>query len=116
DLVADELRRDVLRNGGTEALAFAERRLGPLKRRLAAQVLAVGDVDQLFGDDAGAGIFEVRQGRLPSPSFNGERVGVRGRNWRCDLQLPLAPALSPQAGRGGNPAERLRLVREVAGE
>src|SRR5690606_11975678 len=97
DLVAHELRRDVLRNGGTEALPFAERRLGPLKRRLAAQVLAVGDVDHLLGDDAGAGILELRQGRFRSPRFNGERVRVRvrGRNWRCDLQLPLTPALSP---------------------
>src|SRR5690606_27923562 len=86
------------------------------KRRLAAQVLAVGDVDHLLGDDAGAGIFELRQRRFPSPRFNGESVRVRGRNWRCDLQLPLTPALSPQAGRGRNPAERLRLVREVAGE
>ena len=53
DLVAHELRRDVLRDGGAEALAVSDGGLGACKRRRAAEVLAMRDVDHLLGDDAG---------------------------------------------------------------
>ena len=60
DLVAHELRRDVRGDGGAEAFAVGERRLGASERGLAAEVLAVRDVDHLLGDDAGAGKLVLR--------------------------------------------------------
>ena len=39
---------------GAEALAVGERRFGAVELLLAAEILALGDVDHLLGDDAGA--------------------------------------------------------------
>src|SRR5712692_7760627 len=44
-LAAHELGRDEQRHRGAEALAVGGRRLGPLEHLLAAEVLALGDVD-----------------------------------------------------------------------
>src|SRR6185312_3854974 len=55
DLVAHELRRADIGNGGTEALA-----VGGLAQILAAEILADRDVFHLRRDDAGAGISELR--------------------------------------------------------
>ena len=48
------------RHRGAKALAVGERRLGALELLLAAEIFALGDVDHLLGDDAGAGEFELR--------------------------------------------------------
>ena len=60
DLAADELRRDEGGDFGAKAFAVGERGFGALELNFAAEVLALGDVDHLFGDDAGAGEFELR--------------------------------------------------------
>ena len=44
---------------------------------------------------------------IPSPLVNGGRVRVRGKSWHHVLWLPLTPALSPLAGRGGTNATSL---------
>ncbi len=76
DLVAHELRRDVLGDRGAEALAVGDGGLGAGERGRAAEVLAVGDVDHLLGDDAGAGELElgdgVARGDPLSPYLRGE--------------------------------------------
>jgi hypothetical protein len=46
---------------------------------------------------------------LPMLHQSGERVGVRGRNSRWGLWLPLTLALSPQAGRGNTRGVRRKL-------
>ena len=48
-------------NSGISArkLRVGEARLGGLDRRLPGEVLPVGDIDHLFGDDPGAGEFEL---------------------------------------------------------
>ena len=58
-LLAHEFRRDEFGNGGAEALAVGEALGGALHRRLAREILAMGDIDHLFGDDPGAGEFEL---------------------------------------------------------
>src|SRR5882757_1591333 len=45
DLAAHEFRRDEGRHRGAEALAVGERGLGALELPLAAEILALGDVD-----------------------------------------------------------------------
>ncbi len=60
DLGAHELRRDEGRELGAEALAVGERHGGAFERLLTPEVLAVGDVDHLFGDDAGLGELVLR--------------------------------------------------------
>ena len=62
DLVAHEFRRDERRDRGAEALAVGERLRCVGERRLSGEVLAVGDVDHLLGDDAGAGELVLRDG------------------------------------------------------
>ena len=47
---------------GAEALAVVVRGLRALEHLLAAEILALGDVDHLLGDDAGARPFELRDG------------------------------------------------------
>ena len=55
DLLAHELRRDVLGDRRAEALAVGQLRFRLRQRGLAAEVLAMRDVDHLLGDDAGLG-------------------------------------------------------------
>ena len=51
---AHEFRRHEQRHRRAEALAVGARRFRPLELHLAAEILALGDVDHLLGDDAGA--------------------------------------------------------------
>ena len=60
DLAAHEFRRDEGGHLGAKAFAVGERCLGAFELLLAAEVFALGDVDHLLGDDAGAGEFELR--------------------------------------------------------
>src|SRR5207249_4581154 len=55
------LRSDETWHRGAETLAIGERARRALQHLFAPEVLALGDVDHLFGDDAGAGPFELRQ-------------------------------------------------------
>ena len=57
DLAAHEFRRHELRNLGPETLAVGDARGRLLDRRFAREILAMGDIDHLFGDDPGAGEF-----------------------------------------------------------
>ena len=54
-LLADEFGRHEFGNGGPEALAVGEAARRVRNRRLARQILAVGDVNHLLGHDSGAG-------------------------------------------------------------
>src|SRR5690606_1280611 len=96
DLVAYELRGNVLRNGGAEALAIGQRRFGALEHRFASQVLTMGDVDHLLGDDAGAGVLELRQ-RLALDAAEGPRLvrEVAGERLAGDIAVILRPNLAP---------------------
>ena len=60
DLGADELRRDEGGDFGAKAFAVGEGCFGTIELLLAAEVFALGDVDHLFRNDAGAGEFELR--------------------------------------------------------
>src|SRR5260370_41834499 len=61
DFLAHELRRDERRNVSAETLAVGERIFRALEHALAPEVLALGDVDHLLGDYAGARPFELGQ-------------------------------------------------------
>ena len=60
DLGAHEFRRDEGGDFGAKAFAVGERGFRAFELLLAAEVFALGDVDHLFRDDAGAGEFELR--------------------------------------------------------
>ncbi len=62
DLAAHELRRDEGGHRAAELLAVGERCFGAFQLFLAAEVFALGDVDHLFGDDAGARPFVLGDG------------------------------------------------------
>ena len=79
-------------NSGTEAPKLSPsllRPFGALELLLAAEVLALGDVDHLLGDDAGAGEFELRdrvavERRAAAGSRSGRRArGACRRRCRC---------------------------------
>ena len=57
--LAHELGRDELGQRGAEALAVGQPFLGEIERHLAAEILALGDVDHFLGDDARARPFEL---------------------------------------------------------
>src|SRR5262249_31136897 len=59
DLAADEFRCDEGGHRSAEAFAVGEGGFRALELLLAAEVLALRDVDHLLGDDAGAGEFEL---------------------------------------------------------
>src|SRR5436190_6942816 len=59
DLAAHELRCDEGWHRSAKAFAVGERRLRALELSFTAKILALGDVDHLLGDDAGAGEFEL---------------------------------------------------------
>src|SRR6188508_1104686 len=69
DFAAHKLRRHEGRNGCAEALAVGEPRLSLFGLTLPPDILAVGDIDHLLGDDAGAGELELRH-RTPAPRCN----------------------------------------------
>ncbi|GBF27631.1 hypothetical protein MnTg02_02688 [bacterium MnTg02] len=58
-LVADKFGRDVLRQSGAETLAIFELIFGPIESGLASQILPVGDIDHLIGNDPGARAFKL---------------------------------------------------------
>ena len=59
DFLAHEFRRHEFGDVRPEALAVSETLACAFERRLARQILAMGDIDHLFGDDAGAREFEL---------------------------------------------------------
>ncbi len=52
DFAAHEFRRDESGQRAAELLAVGQRRFGAVELLLAAEVLALGDVDHFLGDDA----------------------------------------------------------------
>ena len=75
DLGADEFRRDEGGHFGAKAFAVGKGGFGAFELLLAAEVFALGDVDHLLGDDAGAGEFEL-----------GDLVAVERRAAACDAR------------------------------
>src|SRR5262249_25938809 len=61
DLAAHEFRRDESRHAGAEAFAVGERGFRAFELPLAAEILALGDVDHFSGDDAGTRPFELSE-------------------------------------------------------
>ncbi len=97
DLVAHELGRDVLGNRCAEALAVSQRRLRPLQHGLAANVLAMRDVDHFVCDDAGARVLELGDPtRLAMAALTraASRRGLSplGRGETSDTPVHLFPA------------------------
>ena len=112
DFAADELRRDEGRDLRAKAFAVGKRRLGALELLLAAEVLALGDIDHLLGDDAGAGEFELgdlvaveaAQGLV----IRGEGFcGVRGADIAVVLGLDLAALVLLDAAALLDPGEAI---------
>jgi len=103
DLGAHEFRRDEFGNLGAEAVAVGEPRLGPLERRLAREILAMGDIDHLFGDDPGAGEFILRhQLTRRAPAQDSRRGTMRREALGRDMAVVLG--FYGAAGNGGVPA------------
>ena len=67
DLAAHELRRHERRKGCTEALPVGETRFRLIGLTLPPDILAVGDIDHLLGDDPGAGELELGDELLNLP-------------------------------------------------
>ena len=59
DLAHHEFRRHEFRDFRAKTLAVGDGRGRVLDRRLAREILAMRDIDHLFGDDPGAGEFEL---------------------------------------------------------
>ena len=78
DLAAHELRRHQGGQRRAEALAVGKARLGLLGLRtpetLASDVLALGDIHHLLGDDARAREFELRDQPFATPRFDPRRA------------------------------------------
>ena len=78
DFLAHEFGRDEFGNGGAKALAVGDALLGDIERALAAEVLAMRDIDHFFRNDPGAGELKLsdglRAGRPMKPAL--------GRAWR----------------------------------
>ena len=87
DLLAHELRRDELRQRGAEALAVGQPLLGDLERELAAEILALGDIDHLLGDDAGARPFVLRDRLARQAAQRPRRVGERQQRRRLHVAV-----------------------------
>ena len=89
DLAAHELGRDEERHRGAEALAVVMRGLRAVEHVLAAEVLALGHVDHLLGDDAGAGELELGHRLAVEAAQRAVGVGevagevLAGRRCRC---------------------------------
>ncbi len=67
DLVAHELGRHEERHRRAETLAIGEPRLGLLGLALAPDILAMGDIGHLLGDDAGPRQLELGDERMLEP-------------------------------------------------
>ena len=95
DLGAHELGRDVRRDVGAEAVAVGQRRLGAGEHGDAAEVLAVGNVGHFLGDDAGARVFELRDGLARQTSEGLRLFGeVASEMARRDVAVVLGPDLA----------------------
>jgi hypothetical protein len=82
DLGAHELRRDEGGHFSAKAFAIGERGFRALELLLAAEVFALGDVDHLFRDDAGAGEFELGDLVVACAA---QRLVVRGKGF-CGMR------------------------------
>ncbi|CEG08972.1 hypothetical protein BN961_02393 [Afipia felis] len=95
DLAAHEFRGDEQRHFGAERFTVGAGGFRALKLLLAAEVLALGDVDHLLGDDAGAREFELGDRRIADTAhrlvvrLEGSR-GVLGADIAVVLRLDLA--------------------------
>ena len=99
--LAHEFRRDEFGDGRAEALAVGEALGGALHRRLARQILAMGDIDHLFGDDPGAGEFELGDELAGLARAQVRAAGQSGARRSADT-LPLSSGL---IARGCAPAK-----------
>jgi len=78
---AHEFRRHEQRHRCAEAFAVGAGRLGALKLRFAAQVLALGDIDHFLGDDARARPLVLSEGGGPPSRVTAdERWEMRGQD------------------------------------
>ena len=68
------------RNGCAEALAVGEARFRFLGLALPPDILAVGDIDHLLGDDAGAGELELRHRTPAARSQSSRHAEARARD------------------------------------
>ncbi len=121
DLVADELRGDEGGDGGTEILAVRPPLLRPRQHLLPAQILAMGDVDHLLGDDPRARELVLRD-RLAGAA--GEHAVLRRAGWDQPFALCAAIVLGLDRARGDRrkaapvdpfPPHRRQSGREVDG-
>ncbi len=102
DLVADELRRDEGGDGGAEILAVGPAFLRARQHLPAAEVFAVGDVDHLLGDDAGAGELVLRD-VLAGAAGQHTQLGRAGRDEALALGAAVVLGLDV-AGSDGSEA------------
>ena len=80
DLAAHELRRHERRKGCTEALPVGETRFRLIGLTLPPDILAVGDIDHLLGDDPGAGELELGDELLNLPLVAVYPLPLEGRS------------------------------------
>ena len=110
DLVADEFRGDEFGDRGAEVLAVGAAFGGAFQRLLPAQVLAMRDVDHLFGDDAGAGEFELRD-QLARLAAEDRMFGRAGGTRRSPDAPPLSTSFTARAAMRSKP--RLAIHRRA---
>ena len=108
-----ELRRDELRQRGAKTLAVGQPLLGEVERELAAEILALGDIDHLLGDDAGARPFVLGDRLAGKPAQRPRRVEERlqgrglhvavvdGRDRTAVIFLDAAALQHPGTARAG---------------
>ena len=112
DLVADEFGGDELRDGGAEILAVgAARSATPSAACRAPEILAMGDVDHLLGDEAGAR--ELELGDRTRPYFAGDTQPVvsagQARDHALDADMaPLSAACTGSRACMARPSEPRR--------
>ena len=117
--LAHEFRRHEFRDLGAEALAVGEAFGRAFDRPFARQILAMGDIDHLLGDDPGAGEFELgdelaRPAGAQCPRRRAERREMIGRDVAVVLRLDRAPLDRGIAARGDPGfAHRRQTGREI---
>ena len=116
DFAAHEFRRDERRHRGAEAFAVVMRGLRAVEHLLAAEVFALGDVDHLLGDDAGAGPFELRDRLAGRGARSG--FGVLGKlRARClPVTLPLSTGLIGRPSYSSTPPRSRTQAMRARGE
>ena len=103
--LAHELGRDELGQRRAKALAVGQPLLGEIERHLAAEILALGDVDHFLGDDAGARPFELGDRLAVEAAQRPRRVGERQQ------RRGLHVAVVDRPGSAGRHIPRRRRVR-----